>query len=290
VRYSVVSGQDRVRIEGGTFMKGIAAGSAALTATVDGITTSATPVTVREKLPAMKALLIADVASNQFAGEVIVLRDRLPASNIPVTNLPSLEGVDASGYDAIICHESGDIATSAPLVVQWLNAGKGVVVLGNAAARLAGGNLDDRTREVDTTSIQSWFGGVRKLRNGDNFFYGYEFEDGFARPVTGGGETFPWPVGVNNGKFVYRATGADAHRLCYAFRDQIAPTADPVVVNRSRVEDYDKIGAFAYETTAPTSSTVWRVYYQWHAYGLNTASNADVDDLFLAGLKWSARR
>jgi hypothetical protein len=284
VRYAVVSGQDKIAIEGGTFMKGVAPGSAALTATVDGITSDAAPVTVRAILPAMRALLIADIASPVFASEVIVIRDRLTANNVPVTILPSLVGVDASGYDAIIFHESGDLATTAPLVVDWLNAGKGIVVLGNAAARLAGGNLNDRIREVDTSSIQAWFGGAREMNNKSYY------EDVYARPTSGGNQKFPLSVGVANGMRIYDATDTDYPRFCGVRRDQIAPTADAVLVDASRVEDYDIIYAFAYETTAPSGGNVWRVYYQWHAYGLNTAFNANVDDTFLAGLKWTARR
>lgn len=66
------------------------------------------------------------------------------------------------GYDVLVLSEGGNYGTAdQPKILTWLNAGKGVIVIGAAAQQLASGAVS--TSFTSTASISGWFGGVSSM-------------------------------------------------------------------------------------------------------------------------------
>lgn len=268
VRFAIASGSTLLSISD-IVAKGLQAGEAQVTATVDGITSPQTAVTV------LPPVAIAYVANGQNAN-VITFLQVLQGRNITPTRFDSIPDPSTlQNFDILLLGESGNIGTAdAAKVKAFLDAGRGVVLLGRSPAKLATGssNLD-----ANLSSIAAWFGNVREMQRGEY--------NAFTRSIPG---SFPLPANLSPGQLLYEPVSGD---FMAAIRpDDIQnPLVDQVARVNTQVNG-EFVYAFAYELPQSGGSTSGRVYWQWDDIGKNSAHTDKVLSLFLAGAYWTARR
>lgn len=257
-RFSVANGADKLSVNG-IVAQGLAAGVASVAATVDTVTSSPADVTVQ---PQVKIALVANGQDPQ----VIAFLQQLQALSITPTRFDAIPDPGTlQQFDVLMVGASGNIGTAdAGKVEAFLNAGKGAVLLSGAPRLLATGNI----RNSSTSSISSWFAGVKEL----NQRYYVEYS---ARANSG---SFPLPTSILPGNLVY----AD-NEVWYVDKDDIQnPTVDQVL--KTQNNDY-VVGALAYEL--PSGG---RIYWQFHPYGPKSEYSSKVLSLLIAGTNWTAKR
>jgi len=255
-RFTVVGGGDKLSVNG-VVGQGLAGGVAQVTVTVDNVISAPADVSVQS------AVKIAYVANGQNP-QVIAFLQLLQARNVTPTRFDAIpDPATLQQFDVLMVGASGNIGTAdAPKVEAFLNAGKGVVLLGYAPRVLATGNSEND----DTSSIASWFRGVARVR--DDFF-----RTSYVRANPG---KFPLPAGILPGEQIYPSSNG----ILIFSVDVKNPTVDFVA------GDGDRITALAYELPSGGG----RVYWQFHPYGPDSAYSDKVLSLLLAGTNWTAKR
>ena len=247
----------------GEVASGLAGGTAAITATVDGVVSAPAAITV---IPPVKIALVANGQNTQVA----LLLQQLQGKNITVDRTDAVPDLTTlQNYDVLMIwcgnSTSGNVSsTDAATVLTLLNAGRGVVLLGSAPAILAGNT-------GDLTPISSWFGGVRAMQLGAG-------ADVYARGTSG---AFPLPALVSPNGLVYSNNSNDYRPFIH--NNDILNTATDKVLVADRYSD--DVNALAYQT--PSNG---RVYWQFSPNGLNTTYTNQLIAMLLAGTNWAAKR
>jgi hypothetical protein len=255
--FQVMSGKDTIMTAAGEVGTGIAGGQATVTATVDGVTSSPAAFTVR---PSVNVAVIG----NPNDPQVISTHQSLDGRKVSHTMFSSLpDPATLQSFDVLMVLGStdnfaGGVSTGdAGKVKAFLDSGRGVVLLSNAPALLAGGE--------DLTSISSWFGGVSRIG------FGW---DAPASARTSSGD-FALPPSIGSGAEVHHGNAWQVSNIQNA-------TVDKVLISGSQREN---ASAIAYEL--PGGS---RVYWQFHPYSLESEYSSKVLDLLIAGTNWTAKR
>ena len=266
--FAVTSGASALSVTG-EVVSGIAGGTGAVTATVDGVVSAPAAVTV---IPPPKIVLVA----NGQNAQVVSFLQQMQTKNIPIDRVDAVPDLAIiQNYDVLMiwCGNgtSGNVsAADADKVLTLLNAGRGVVLLGSAPAILAGGS-------GDLTPISTWFGGARVMNLGAT-------ENIFARGTSG---SFALPAIVSPNGLVYGNSDNNDYRPYIFAQDILNPATDKVLSSSSSALQHnsDAVDALAYQT--PSSG---RVYWQFSPNGLNTTYTNQVLAVFLAGTNWTAKR
>ena len=155
--FEVVTGKDSIMTANGEVGKGIAGGVATVRASVDGV------VSDRAQFTVIASVNIA-LVGNPDDPQVISFQQVLAGKKVQYTAFSSIPDPGAlQAYDVLMI--MGDTqsfdgvvtVSDAGKVKDYLNTGRGVVLLSNAPALLAGSN--------DLTAISSWFSGAKRLGN-----------------------------------------------------------------------------------------------------------------------------
>ena len=170
--------------------------------------------------PGTKKFLIVGDTSTADVGSV---RAMLPIATTVVADVVRNLPTDATGYDAIILTDGADMRKAdAPRIQPWLDANKGVIVVGRAAKLLATGDLNNR----DVSSVAGWFGGCTQCGNEINYSHDlvkgiaaipysstYQIKDLYLNPLVyetnpGGGSLTLVGSGSRSGAWVFELPGA----------------------------------------------------------------------------------
>lgn len=261
-QFTVTTGSDKVTTVG-EVATGKSGGTASVTATVDGLTSAPSEITIQASV---RVALIA----NPDDAEVVAFKQYLIARSVTFTAYNDVpDAATLQNFDVMMV--TGDMAQNAYVgpddavkVKAYLDSGRGVILFGNAPLKLTGSN--------DTKSIASWFGGVNDI-NGPTKFYGA------ARKTTGG--IFNLPLTINTTSLV---TDGGIHAYWINKSDVINPALEPVLTNMYGYQG-DFYSAFAF---VPTSGG--RLYWQGHPYSTDTQYSSKVIDLLLAATNWAGGR
>jgi hypothetical protein len=264
-RFSVAGGNEHLTV-GGIVARALAPGEASVAVTIDGVTSAPAPVTV---LPAPRLALVA----NGQDAQVVAFLQLLQSRNITPTRFDMVPEPDIlQEFDVLMVSPSGAVGTAdAAKLEAFLNAGRGVVLLGTAPAALANGTPVVDYPPTDISAVARWFGGVTGMSD--------QNRGTSARPTPG---AFPLPPGVEPGQIVYEPGGSDD--MPYIPGGSVLNPAVDRVLRSDGGDSY----ALAYEL--PPSSGGGRVYWQFHPYGLNSAYTNRVTGLLIAGTYWAAQR
>jgi hypothetical protein len=276
--FTTSTGADLLAVSGevGT---GRAGGSAAVVATIDGVASPPTSVTV---VPAPAIALVADANDPG----TIALQQQLQSRGITPARFDDIPDADTlQQFDVLMVWSAGQVTSlDASKVKAFLDAGRGVVLLGDAPIRLSGGEAN---MPGNTAAIAPWFAGVSTIQSA-----GYILGSGnlYVRSNAAGSAgsiLLPLPDDVASGAFLYghvsNGTGTQEGWMVAA-EDIGNPSADRVAVTEFQLS----VGALAYEV-----SSGGRLYWQGHPYAEPGNDGASVDktvSLLLAGTDWVARR
>jgi hypothetical protein len=275
--FALASGGENLEVSG-EVANGKAGGTATVTATVDGVVSIAGAVTV------VAPPTIALVADGRDA-ETVSLLQLLQSRGVTPTRFDGIPDPDTlQRFDVLMVWSSSQVgASDGPKVEAFLNAGRGVVLLGDAPLRLSGGQVSQTN---GTAAIAPWFAGVTAVQR-------RYVSDFYVHPdsASSGTTVLPLPDDVPAGSPVY-ATDSVASLILYR-EDVRSGSADMVAVSQNGAY----VSALANEASAASSGALpGRVYWQWHPYGAggsgsNVAANADrALSLLLAGATWVSRR
>jgi len=199
------------------------------------------------------------------------LRDVLLEAGFDVTMRPDVPAT-LDEFAVTIIDQTGDISQSdAAKVENALNTGKAVVLIGEAPALLATGQLLPATgQEVNISSISTWFAGATtmKLDNRD-------LRAGDPRGL------FPLPPGVAAGQTLYSPGSYDESKERMA---QVLFITVGTVIAETSPTWGRRVYAFAHRSP----ETGARLYWQWHYAGSNPNYIDRVRALFVAAVQWAA--
>lgn len=264
-RFAAADGADKIVVAGivGT---GLAAGVASVTATVDGVTSSPTPVTV------LAPVAIAYVGGGQNPQSIAFVQ-LLQARHITPTRFDAVPSpATLQNFDILMLDATGNVGIDDAAKVQaFLALGRGVVLLDRAPALLATGSA---ALDADLSPIAPWFGGVTGMAH-----TGHNYRAVSARTTPG---LFALPPALATGGLVYETNDPD----------DLAALPSDLIQNPSadRVATTPTGGVYALAYALPAEQGGGRVYWQFHPYGLNSAYTNRVLALLITGTNWAAHR
>ena len=259
-QFTVTVGSDKVTTVG-EVATGKSGGTASVTATVDGVTSAASEITIQASV---RVALVA----NPDDAEVVAFKQYLIARSVTFTAYNDVpDATILQNFDVMML--TGDMAQNAYIgpddaakIKAYLDSGRGVIMFGNAPLKLTGSG--------DTKAIAAWFGGVNDI-DGPQEFYGK------ARNTTGG--LFNLPLTITPGSLV---TDNGIHAYSIRRSNIVNPATESVLVDTFFADD---VKAFAFVPT-----TGGRLYWQGHPYSTDTQYSSKIIDLVLAATNWAGGR
>lgn len=211
-------------------------------------------------------LVIAGTTSADGNSAATLLREITNATPVVSTTIPA----NGDGYDVLVLSEGGNFGTAdQPKILTWLNAGKGVIVIGAAAQQIASGSVS--AAWTSTSSISGWFGGVPEMRK-ETGSYSPEFV-------------------VNESQIGYSPTQRDwSFAFSVVGRNSSLSTAGEI--------DSIGAGAVAQSLSGPYITSFSYVFGTGRVYfiaGLQgpavtpTAERAPIREFFLPGARWVSK-
>ena len=168
-------------------VEAVTSGTANITATVDGVASAPTAVSVL-------APVTVTVVGNPTDSVVQAVKDTLTQRKIPFVaynDIPTPEQLQANDI-LMVCGsfvQDTFLGTDdAPRIEAYLATGRGVVLLNDAPAHLSGEHQWNDEEDVSTTPISRWFGGVQQMSNESRYYYRFAYIKGSLTP------RFPYPA------------------------------------------------------------------------------------------------